>query len=382
MGDPLHAAQKKLGADGFMRIKFLAFLFALFGFSAVFAESMRGSEDGDLLVAEEILCSVTLAQEGDPRTAKPKDQLVQASKRIILKNFPGAFNPSLIKIDRGLLLSFRYSPDPLQPWISYIGVVLLNDDLQQIGEPELLKTRAAFSYTHSQAEDARLFVYKGKLHILYNDNLDTTNPSSLQRRDMFMAKLTYAKGRYALSAPVKIFHHTKYAKVFWQKNWVPFEWNDTLLFSYMLNPHEVLYPDFEDGTCVTISESADPLKWNWGTLRGGTPALLVDGEYLAFFHSSMQAISAASEGNMMLHYYMGAYAFSANPPFEIKRISSAPIIGKGFYTVSSCEKRVIFPGGFVIKGSSIYVAYGKDDCEMWIATISKDKLKKSMQSVD
>ncbi len=49
-----------------------------------------------------------------------------------------------------------------------------------------------------------------------------------------------------------------------------------------------------------------------------------------------------------------------------------------FYTNAFNEKCVIFPGGSVVVDSKIYVAYGKNDCEMWIATLDKEELKKSL----
>ena len=82
------------------------------------------------------------------------------------------------------------------------------------------------------------------------------------------------------------------------------------------------------------------------------------------------------------HYYMGAYTFSPEPPFNIKKITTFPIIADGFYTPSDYDKRVIFPGGFVSDGEHIYIAYGKDDCEIWIATLDKEELKKNLKPVE
>jgi predicted GH43/DUF377 family glycosyl hydrolase len=148
--------------------------------------------------------------------------------------------------------------------------------------------------------------------------------------------------------------------------------------SYSLIPHEVLYTDCLTGesvSFVTSSLSNKKWKWNWGTLRGGTPAMLVNGEYLAFFHSSLEVVSLVSNGNCMHHYYMGAYTFSSEPPFEITKMTPMPLIAEGFYTSSPLPKRVIFPGGYVIRDTHFYLAYGKDDQEIWIASINKQRLK-------
>jgi predicted GH43/DUF377 family glycosyl hydrolase len=116
-------------------------------------------------------------------------------------------------------------------------------------------------------------------------------------------------------------------------------------------------------------------------VRGGTPALLVDGEYLAFSHSVMRVKSNASKGILRKHYFIGAYTFSKDPPFHLLTASTDPIVGKEFYTQKKQRMHVIFPGGFVDDGPYLYVVYGKDDKEMWVATIDKEQLKASMKPI-
>lgn len=67
--------------------------------------------------------------------------LVVSTKKLCFPSFPNAFNPSIAHTEFGLLLTFRYCPDPLQPWISEIGIVRLDEFLNPIGQPQLLKTR-------------------------------------------------------------------------------------------------------------------------------------------------------------------------------------------------------------------------------------------------
>lgn len=315
----------------------------------------------------------------DLSTVQDQSNIVIKSKRIILEEFPEAWNPSLARIDKGYLLVFRYTPDGRDSGVSYIGITVLNEQFESTGKTELLDTRTLNIKTPSRSEDARIFVHRDEFYIIYNDNLDSGD-----RRDMYIAKILQHEGSFFLSTPLKLFHPHKYGSVPQQKNWVPFEWNGIFLISYSLNPHEILhpvYPKFDCGSCQPIYETFAPIKWKWGALRGGTPAILVDGEYLAFFHSNIWTTSASSQGQEMWHYYMGAYTFSSEPPFELNTISSSPIIGEGFYTRSDYAKRVIFPGGYVVNGSKIYLAYGKDDSEIWIATIDKEALKRSMVQV-
>jgi predicted GH43/DUF377 family glycosyl hydrolase len=309
------------------------------------------------------------------------ENVILSTHRIELENFPGAFNPSIFKVKEGYLLTFRYSPDPYyQYWISYIGIVLLNDSLEQISTPELLNTRPINSKTDSQAEDARIFQYKDRIFLIYNDNLIDPSPSIYQRRDMFLAELVKINGHFTLSSPLKLVYEEKYHTQFWQKNWTPFEWNGSLFLSYTINPHEILYPNFKTGKCYHLYETAPSIKWDFGTLRGSSPALLIDGEYLSFFHSGI-ITSLSPSDKPGWHYFMGAYTFSSEPPFTITKMTPHPMMAPGFYAIPRSYKKVIFPGGFVDNGPLIYLAYSRDDCEVWIAKIDKMALKKALKPI-
>ena len=113
-----------------------------------------------------------------------------------------------------------------------------------------------------------------------------------------------------------------------EKNWVPFVYNDELLLSYTIKPHRVFRPIFGTNTCQTYALSINEAHWNWGVLRGGTQGLLVDGEYLSFFHTCKDLQTVQSEGKRMVHYFMGAYTFSPSPPFTITSLSPEPLVGE------------------------------------------------------
>jgi len=318
--------------------------------------------------------------EAKPSTTKPAaNRIVTSTKRIYLPNYPGAYNPSIVKFNDSYLLIFRHLPDRGgHPWLSYIGVVLLDEFFEPISDTQLLDTRFNSDKTPSQSEDARVFSFNGKYYVIYNDNMDLTFPSIWDRRDMYIAELLYVDNKFILTDPVKLIHENKYSTVLWQKNWNPFEWDGKLLLSYTINPHEVIYPDLENGICRHFHETSQQIQWNLGPLRGSSPAQLVNGEYLAFFHSGTYTSSVCSNNRELWHYYMGAYTFSANPPFEITKISSLPINAPSFYTFSSYDKRVIYPGGFIVDDQNIYVAYGKDDSEIWIGTLNINALMQSL----
>lgn len=315
-------------------------------------------------------------------TFEEESTIITSTKQIHLEDYPHAFNPSIFKVDKGFLLSFRYIPNVNEDlYLNYIGLVLLDENLEMIAKPHLLSTRSSTSKTKSQSEDARIFSFLGRTFLIYNDNIDMDNPSIYDRRDMFISELFISENGFSLSAPIKLICEEKYGMQYWQKNWSAFEWQNKLMISYSLNPHEVLYTNLFNGNCYLCYSTWADIDWNWGTLRGSASPVIVDGEYLSFFHSGKVVTSPASWGYELWHYFMGAYTFSLQPPFEITKISPKPIFTEGFYTQSYCPKRVIFPGGFVIDGNLLYLAYGKDDEEIWIATLDLKQLKNSLVPV-
>lgn len=309
-------------------------------------------------------------------------KIVKCTKRYFLPECPGAQNPSIVEFGENYLLTFRWSPRHWdEPWVSYIGIVVLDKSLNQITKPQILDTRLYSNATPPQSEDARIISVAGKTYLLYNDNMKVTFPNHWERRDMYATELLYQEGEFILAEPLRLRHSTKYRDRPWQKNWVPFEWHDKLLLSYEINPHEVIMPNLDTGVCYPLFDSHKNINWPYGGLRGGTPAVLVDGEYLAFFHSGEIKRTSASEFHELWHYFMGAYTFEAEPPFEMTKISPEPINAPEFYTYSYYSKRVIYPGGFVVDGPDLHLAYGKDDCEVWVATIDLEELKNSLVPV-
>lgn len=311
------------------------------------------------------------------------NKIVTSTKKIRIKNYAGAFNPSIVKFKDGYLMSFRWSPNPMyEHWISYIGLVLLDSSFDPISTVDILETRQYNNATPSQAEDGRIFYLNDKLYVIYNDNMELTLPNYWERRDMHIAEIVWDENnKFDVLEPLRLTHQTKYRDRAWQKNWNPFVWNDHLYLIYGVDPHEIIFPDLVSGICKPVSEvKPRNLDWDYGTLRSSTPAQLVDGEYLSFCHSGIMKKTEFSSYELW-HFHMGAYTFQAHPPFAITKISAKPLESPDFYSYSSYDKRVVYPGGYIIDGPNVYLVYGKDDCEIWVATIDLAELKKSLVEV-
>ncbi len=314
-------------------------------------------------------------------------EIILSTKQIRLKGFKDAFNPSILKTEKGFLITFRCLGgwaerlDPSGDFLSYVGAVFLDEDFKPITKPKILNTRSNGNTVQSQSEDARIFSYKGRPCLIYNDNNEMNVTNSCDRRDMFIAEILLSEKDVSLSLPIKLVCEAKRHQ-YCQKNWVPFEWEGKVLLSYTIEPHEVLYSNFYNGICHVKCSTFAGINWDYGQLRGSSAAVLVDGEYFAFFHSSIRCFSPVSVDGNRYHYFMGAYTFSKDPPFQITKISPEPIIHKSFYKRSGELKRVVFPGGFVIEDDLLYLAYARDDKEIWMATFDFAKLKESLVPVE
>lgn len=329
------------------------------------------------------------------------DSFVLETKRVEIPGYPDAFNPSIIRwqnsfllsfragdseeasCDQNLLLSFR-TRDPVSLSTNGMGLVLLDKDFNLISVPQILDIHYLDPAIAPRQQDPRLVAVGDKLFIVYSNIIEGHNISEIRR--MFVAELHYDGCQFQVSTPECITQFEGENEQRWQKNWVPFEYNGKLLLSYSILPHRVFEPLLGTGTCSTIASSLGKINWDWGALRGGTPALLIDGEYLSFFHSSTTLASQHSAGKKITHYFMGAYTFSTEPPFEITKISLKPIVGPNFYNGIEHKTwkplRVVFPCGFVAGEQHIWIAYGRQDHEVWIAKLDKYGLMESLKIVE
>lgn len=304
-------------------------------------------------------------------------------KRIKIPGVQFAYNPSILRYRGSLLLSFRDTPNPKSRFESYVGLVWLDDNFEPVGQPQILDTRAG-SDIPSRSEDARLVCVDDKLYIVYDDNRDAVITRGGFR--VYVAELAYDGEKFCIQNTecLKTFEGENSQRR--EKSWVPFEYNGQLLLAYSLDPHTIFKPILGTGSCETVASCKQSHEWNWGELRGGTPALIVGDAYLAFFHSSTMMASAQSDDETMLHYFIGAYTFMSEPPFSLIHISQDPIIAKGFYSGERYPYywkpiRAVFPCGYVHDENYIWITYGRHDHEAWIVKLDKHGLLNSLKPI-
>lgn len=328
------------------------------------------------------ICSLLPCFAKLPDLESLAQDFVLETKKIEIPGHPFAFNPSIIRWRGQLLMSFRIIPDAKHKYDCQLGLVFLNEDFEPISTPQLLNLRDEYAVAPCRAEDARLIALGERLLMVYDDNTEIKLSKGGFR--LYVAELYYDSEHFIVDNIEALKYYEGESREIREKAWVPFDYNGHLLLAYSINPHKIFYPRLDGSeTCDTVATTQAALDWDFGELRGGTPALLHNGQYLAFFHSSIKMTSLNSFGEERLHYFMGAYTFSKDPPFAITAISPEPIIGKHFYTGIEYKHyfkpiRCVFPCGYISNRDYIWIAYGRDDHECWIAKLDKKRLLESL----
>ena len=241
------------------------------------------------------------------------------------------------------------------------------------------------SLTTSQ-EDARLLVTPDRRLV----TVYTGNHGLRKRTKMFCSLGTWNASSLELSFENSYYLH--YEDSEHQKNWIPFMYNDTLLFIQKFIPLTTLTISNRDenykATMKVFSvndrqNKSTPLPWkgdaygdsNWwltlksliyfseyitsivvtsianvdsmftahsgSEIRGGSTAVFVDNGYLLFFHTlSMQ--------HGIRNYFMGCMHLCPHPPFTIRAMSAFPVLkgewydGKTITTYSSYFPSLFF----------------------------------------
>lgn len=298
-----------------------------------------------------------------------QESIVQ-TKRIRIPGFAKAFNPSLILYGDGYLLSFRIrhrmtSSQSRKKDVSFIGVVQLDKRFRvRAGTAQQLEVVSYAPHLSCTAEDARLFHIEERIFCIFNDFL----PSRKEGCALYCAELVETAGKWSFKEAAKPLRYERAIPI--EKNWSPFVAEGRLHLIYSDAPRVILEVDVESGQCTEVARSECRWDWQWGEMRGGTPAVSIGDHFLTFFHSSLPA----KKGRV---YAMGAYVFDRRFPFLPHAISPTPLGRKEDYTREN-RHNVVFPGGLVVQKDQIHVVWGKNNKQVCVTTFDKQKLLDSL----
>lgn len=182
-----------------------------------------------------------------------------------------------------------------------------------------------------------------------------------------------------------------------QKNWIPLEYKNRLLFITSINPMHIVEHSGEVhegnmGVVKTLYSTHKKLDVPWKAeyglpLRGGTPAILVHGLYLAFFHTVSHFQSPPHD---LRTYFMGAVTFCPVFPFNLHAVSPHPILNESMYTVAWTDSPKIdyvsFPIGLTLDHTDknfghVFLSLGHQDKDGYIFRLEIDGLYRSMTQI-
>jgi predicted GH43/DUF377 family glycosyl hydrolase len=311
-----------------------------------------------------------------------KQDFVLETHQIHIEGYPTAFNPGVVRWRGHYLMSFRIR-DPNTGMVNDIGLVWLDDDFKPTGQVHILKIQLDEPSLLPHVQDPRLIAIDNRLYMVYS-NMIFKDEFFREIKRMYLGEIAFDGQTFTIEWPECLYQFERSGDR-WEKNWTPFEYKEQLLLAYSLTPHRIMWPLRGTRECLDFASTQILTSWQWGDLRGGTPAILDGDHYLGFFHSSTYLKTANSDGKKIQHYFMGAYTFSAHPPFQIEKISRKPIVGDGFYQGPAHKTwkplRVVFPTGLLVEPGIVWVFYGKQDHEIWVAKIDKKKLMDSLVEV-
>lgn len=155
-----------------------------------------------------------------------------------------------------------------------------------------------------------------------------------------------------------------------EKNWLWFFHNGEPHLIYLTNPHTIFRYDWFSGIREKWETSIPEMMWMHGEPRGGSPPVLVDGEYWSFFHSF------TPHAWPKRRYHMGALAFESKPPFRVTRMTVLPLLS-GSKNDPNDDRfpLTVFPGGALFQNGKWMVVMGVNDLRCAWINIPHDQLK-------
>lgn len=287
----------------------------------------------------------------------PNKYINEEGKNIRIKAY---FNGSIVKFKDKLLFCCRGDQEP---WFHNIRLIFCElDDEFQPKKNTARYLEVGSNLTHKgdhgqfRVEDPRLFTCGGRLHLVYGDGYEVYHAT-------FNDDLTIDKWKNITNFSIQIPGNDGR-----EKNWCPFDYEGTPYFVYSDSPRVIWCPFRKQ---AIISEQH--ITWDYGTIRGGTPAIKYGNSYLAFFHSAKN-IKPGDEWQGGRLYSMGAYVFEDKPPFRVTHITKVPIMrGDGYHKNPHHQGilEVVFPAGVAETYDSFFVSLGINDGCTGVIRVSK-----------
>jgi predicted GH43/DUF377 family glycosyl hydrolase len=220
-------------------------------------------------------------------------------------------------------------------------------------------------------EDPRIFKFRNKLWIICHFRGINFPYPSLVNTNNFNNNNILIFPIDNSSKPILLYYKNMKK---WEKNWMPFEYNNNLYIIYSINPsHKILLVDINTGKCTDIYETKSRIPSR--EFGNGSPPQLIkifNKEYLL----CIAHIRGLYKNNNNITRKNIFYLFNKDPPFNIKYISNIFNLDSTFYEIE-------FAVGLMVDQNKklVYISYGIDDCYNIITSIKIDDIEKILYKV-
>lgn len=279
-------------------------------------------------------------------------------------NLPtNAYNASILRHKGSLLLTFR--EHSRGDWRTTLSIAELNGDFtpKSVSRIEMPASLADDSH-----EDARLFVHNQELWMSWTCS---RNVGGLFRCAMAFGNLIVEDGQWKVDR----YCLPTYGKNDWtalEKNWVAFEL-DGALWSYYDTKDNVQTFIRLQGEVVAESVKSRSFPWAYGPIHGGAILRSKSGTLLHFFNSRLGHLANGSH-----RYHIGVAELSANPPFDMLRISQRPVVyseeGYNLDGYRWSKAHVVFACGAIYDAQGILLSIGWNDSKCRLIRLKEEEL--------
>ena len=291
---------------------------------------------GQCTPARQAVGGVKCCADCDQRQAKGEPDPIQP-KLVVKIGLPEHYNCSIIEWRGETLLASRLGFTGSQVWLHGL------DANYQPTWSKALNVRVPGGMIG--AEDPRLFVHDGQLHVAVTGYMAKTGP---QITSQLLVRLNDRLEVEKTWVPQYAKRHT------WEKNWQPFSYDGAIHFVYTIDPHVILRCEGENA--IEVARTNHGFKLPKTTLRGGASPVRIGGEFYSFFHS----FKTTKKGKAV--YGIGLYTFAASAPFQLLR-KIPRLIFTTDEAIDGWNKMVVFPCGAMFRDGKWIVSYGHQDRE-------------------
>lgn len=260
---------------------------------------------------------------------------------IVPTSFKHGYNPSVTLWEGKRLHAYRYAHEA-GSWMTRLAV----------GDRALTMPATLDGFS---IEDARFFVWNGKLHLSYT--------ISTSKSGRFYSACGYgelARDGDGWKTISDVRPKVQDIGPGGNKNFLFFEAVGKLNFIYGIAGANQVVCEIRDGS---IEQHLSPApKWEWGEIRGGA-MLPYKGGFLRFFHSRV------NYPDKTWRYFVGASVMESKPPFRTLSVSKRPIVqGNELFvpTAPHWFPNVCIAYGSIQEGDKFIISAGRNHahCEL------------------